>query len=439
MTLSSYCAEAASYLPFLSAAFLCYFPVKNQLKYERKKIFLAIFLVFFVCFSVASYFKCLFSLNDNFFTLPLLFLFFLIFHSSVRTNFSQSLAVFVFVCALLSFSSNFTNGYDALRYPDAAAFVTRLDTSLFHFGISLIMLLLLAYPLSHYGSFLMDSLSASNVWYTTILISGTFLGLNILIIPHKHETLYVNRMFFIFWVFLIITFILMMMIYVLFYFIAVGMLDSARIAERNHFLEMQESQYLKQCKYMEETAQIRHDFRHTLHTLKMLSEEKNYNSLDRYLDEYLEVLPVNQSVTYCQHNSVNALLNYLIPSAQEADIDTNLNIDLPDQLPVTDIDLCSILGNVLENAIDGCRTISPEKRSIQLSVTTRHDAWLYIVSTNTFDGITKQKNGYYQTTRPNGHGIGLTSIQITVEKYNGTAQFSNDASCFYVDIMIPIA
>ena len=438
MTISRFCAEVTSYLPFLPAAFLCYLPVKNQLKYERKKVFLVIFLLFFVCFPVASYFKCLFSLNDNFFTLPLLFLFFLIFHSSVRTSFSQSLAVFVFVCALLSFSANFTNGYDALRYPDATAFVARLDTSLFHFWISLIMLLLLAYPLSHYGSFLMDSLSASNVWYTTVLISGTFLGLNILIIPHKHETLYVNRMFLIFWCVLGITLTLMLMIYVLFYFIAIGMLNSARIAERNHFLEMQESQYLKQCKYMEETSRVRHDFRHSLHTLKMMSEAKDYVSLDHYLDRYLSVLPVNQFAVYCKNNAVNALMNYLVPSARETDIQVSLNFELPEQIPVTDVDLCSILGNVLENAIDGCRTISPEKRNIQLSVTTRHDAWLYIVSTNTFDGVIKQKNGHYQTTRQNGHGIGLTSILITVEKYNGTAQFSNDASRFYVDIMIPL-
>ena len=438
MTFSSYCTELTSYLPFLPAAFLCYFPVKNQLKYERKNIFLAIFLVFFICFPVASYFKCLFSLNDNFFTLPLLFLFFLIFHSSVHTRFSQSLAVFVFVCALLSFSANFSNGYDALRYPDATAFVARPDTSLFHFGISLTMLLLLAYPLSHYGSFLIDSLSADNVWYTTVLISGTFLGLNILIIPHKHETLYVNRMFLIFWCVLGITLTLMLMIYVLFYFIAVGMLDSAQIAERNHFLEMQESQYLRQCKYMEETSRVRHDFRHSLHTLKMMSETKDYIALDNYLDRYLSDLPVSQFAVYCKNNAVNALMNYLVPSAYEADIQVSLNFELPEQIPVTDVDLCSILGNILENAIDGCRTISSGKRKIQLSVTTRHDAWLYIVSTNTFDGITKQKNGCYQTTRPNGHGIGLTSIQITVEKYNGTAQFYNDDSRFYVDIMIPL-
>ena len=62
MTISRFCAEVTSYLPFLPAAFLCYLPVKNQLKYERKKVFLVIFLVFFVCFPVVSYFKCIFSL-----------------------------------------------------------------------------------------------------------------------------------------------------------------------------------------------------------------------------------------------------------------------------------------------------------------------------------------------------------------------------------------
>lgn len=300
------------------------------------------------------------------------------------------------------------------------------------------MLLFLAWPLSRYGSFLIDSLTTPNVWYMTVLISGTFLGLNILIVPQKHETLYVNRMFFIFWMVLGITLAMMLMIYVLFYFIAVGMLESARVSERNHFLEMQETQYLKQCKYMEETARVRHDFRHTLHTLKMLSEEKDYGALDLYLDKYLNTLPVNQIVSYCQNNSVNALLNYLVPSALEDDMKVSLKLVLPDELPVTDVDLCSILGNILENAINGGLTVSAADRSIQLSVTTHHDAWLCIVSTNIFDGVVKRKNDQYQTTRKNGHGIGLTSIQLTLEKYHGTVQFTNDDTHFYVDIMIPL-
>lgn len=438
MTISGYLAEVTSYLPFLPAAILCYCPMKHQLKLRKTQIFFCIFIFFITLIPIASYLKCRFSLSDNFFTFPMLLLFFLFFQCSVYANFSQSLSVFVFVCALLSFSSNFTNGYDAARYPDSAVFISRVDTSLFHFGISLLMLLLLIWPLMQYGSFLIDSLSSSKVWYMTVLISGTFLGVNILVIPQRHETLYINRMFFIFWCVLGILLSLMLMIYVLFYFVAVALLDSAKVSERNHFLEMQEAQYLKQTKYMEETARVRHDFRHTLHTLKMLADEKDYVSLEQYVEKYINALPVSHVVTYCQNNSVNALMNYLMTTAKESDIDIHIHIDIPDQLPITDIDLCSILGNILENAIEGCKTILPEKRRIQLSVITRHDAYLYIVSTNTFDGIVKKEKNQYQTTRKNGHGIGLSSIQLTVEKYNGTAQFSNDASRFYVDVMMPI-
>ena len=438
MTVSGYLAELTSYLPFLPSAVLCYCPMKHQLKLKKTQIFLCIFIFFITLIPIAAYLKCRFSLSDNFFTFPMLILFFLFFQFSVCANFSQSLAVFVFVCALLSFSSNFTNGYDAARYPDSAVFISRVDTSLFHFGVSLLMLLLLTLPLMQYGSFLIDSLSSPKVWYMTVLISGTFLGVNILVIPQRHETLYLNRMFFIFWCVLGILLSLMLMIYVLFYFVAVALLDSAKVSERNHFLEMQEAQYLKQTKYMEETARVRHDFRHTLHTLKMLADEKEYDSLNQYLKKYINALPVSHVITYCQNNSVNALLNYLIPIARESAVDIRIYINIPEHLPVTDIDLCSILGNVLENAIDGCKTVSSEKRSVQLSVTTRHDSYLYIVSTNTFDGIVKKEKNQYQTTRKNGHGIGLSSIQLTVEKYNGTVQFSNDDSRFYVDIMIPI-
>ena len=438
MSFRPYITELTSYLPFLPAAFLCFFPMKNQMKFSKRRTALSCVLVFLLFLPAASYFTCRYSLNDNFFTLPLLILFFTFFYFSVYTTFSQTLAVFVFVCALISFSANFTNGYDAIRYPDATAFVAHLDTNLFHFGISLLMLTLLAYPLSRYGSFLIDSLTASNVWFMTVLISGTFLGLNILIVPHKHETLYVNRMFLIFWAVLGITLTMMLMIYVLFYFIAIGMLDAARVSEHNHFLEMQEVQYLKQCKYMEETSRVRHDFRHTLYTLKMLADEKDFASLTLYLEKYLNALPVNQVVVYCKNNSVNALLNYLNASAKESGTRIDLIIDLPDYLSVTDVDLCGILGNILENAIEGCLTVPADQRKIQLSVTTRHNTWLYIVSTNTFNGIVKRKKDQYQTTRKNGHGIGLTSIQLTVEKYNGTVQFSNDDSNFYVDIMIPL-
>ena len=111
-----------------------------------------------------------------------------------------------------------------------------------------------------------------------------------------------------------------------------------------------------------------------------------------HLKKYINALPVSHVITYCQNNSVNALLNYLIPIARESAVDIRIYINIPEHLPVTDIDLCSILGNVLENAIDGCKTVSSEKRSVQLSVTTRHDSYLYIVSTNTFDGIVKKEN-----------------------------------------------
>ena len=89
----------------------------------------------------------------------------------------------------------------------------------------------------------------------------------------------------------------------------------------------------------------------------MLADEKEYDSLNQYLKKYINALPVSHVITYCQNNSVNALLNYLIPIARESAVDIRIYINIPEHLPVTDIDLCSILGKVLENAIDGCKTV----------------------------------------------------------------------------------
>ena len=98
--------------------------------------------------------------------------------------------------------------------------------------------------------------------------------------------------------------------------------------------------------------------------------------------------------------------------------------------------MVSLFGNLIENAIDGCRTAPENKRYFCLTTQIRHDNKLYIVSTNSFDGrVRKGKNGYC-STKHNGNGIGLTAIAAAAQKYNGSAQASNSGMEFYVDVVL---
>ena len=99
------------------------------------------------------------------------------------------------------------------------------------------------------------------------------------------------------------------------------------------------------------------------------------------------------------------------------------------------MDLCTIIGNILENAVAASLEIPAEKRSLLLSGLVQNNR-LYIVATNSFNGLVKERNGKYLSRRHSGSGIGLKSIRASAEKYHGKAEFSHDGCEFHSDVML---
>lgn len=230
---------------------------------------------------------------------------------------------------------------------------------------------------------------------------------------------------------------LLFFLYIAIYRIAMSVLSNAKLTERIQFFEMQENQYLIQKKYIEETSKQRHDFRQSLFTLNRLAEDGNLEGLKEYLSKYVEILPKTEIKPYCKNSAINALLNYYAQSAKDSGIRTEWNIGLPETLTISEPDFCSLLGNLIENAISGCMTVSEkENRYHCLSVTVKNDVNLYIVSTNRFNGIVTLKDGRYLSTKRRGNGIGIHSMKMIAEKYHGVARFYHSEDEFYGDVML---
>lgn len=102
-------------------------------------------------------------------------------------------------------------------------------------------------------------------------------------------------------------------------------------------------------------------------------------------------------------------------------------------------DLCIILGNALDNAIEGCmRSIKAEERYIDLIVHLDRKNLIILVR-NSFDGkILKTKNGHLITTKNdnNNHGLGIDSIKRTTNKYHGTVIIDTENNCFKLKIVL---
>jgi len=119
-------------------------------------------------------------------------------------------------------------------------------------------------------------------------------------------------------------------------------------------------------------------------------------------------------------------------------VKTDWLLSIPEPLTVSELDLVSLFGNLMENAIAGCMTVPEDERRFSLSVEALQGNCLYIVSTNSFNGRTRKNGDDYLSTKRDGEGTGLLSISSVAEKYQGYARISHKGKDFFVDVMLKI-
>lgn len=418
------------------AAVLCYIPMKDKLRFSPLKTALMLFALLILSIPLMSFIFSLIPVNSNFLFLSVLVGFLFCFKKTVKVSFICAANAFLFSCAVMSFMMNFAVFYDANLHPMSKNENFSLGAALFQIIISCLAAALLTYPLSRWGSELINNISNPRIWKAFIAFPLFFLGVNIVLIPYNYETIHTDNLFIIYPVLLLFMLALMMMIYILFYHISVSAEEGEKNKARIRFFEMQESNYLILKKYMSETEKLRHDFRQTIRTLSGLAEENDLESLKKYISDYSGSLPERDFENFCENPAVNALLNYYSKLFTGDGVALKWEISIPEKISVLEPDLCSLLGNVLENALNGCRTVkNKSERRHCLSLTLKNGAFMYIVSINSFDGSVNKKDGKYLSNHPS-HGIGLSSITMTAEKYRGTALFHHNDNEFCADIML---
>ena len=311
-----------------------------------------------------------------------------------------------------------------------------LYTPLLQLSFNAVFSALLTIPYAKAGSYIVKEMRQSRVWQMLFLFSVLVFAQNILMLPIISGTVKSSaqegHMLFL----LGVNLILFLLVLVIFYIIVSGIVVQKKVEARNQFLETQESQFAAQQRYMKETEKARHDFRHSIRTLTELYDAGDYEAVGNYLHQFVNAMPVNEVRYFCADTALNALLNYYDHITAQEQIAFSVQVRLPETLPVSDVDLCSMIGNILDNAVTACR--KAEKKRIALTVLTEDAAQLYIVAVNTFNGVVKQKGGRYLSTDRKGSGIGLSSVASTAEGYGGVARFSHKGTEFYSNVAIPL-
>lgn len=431
MNVEDWLHNLLQYLILFPSAASCYLPVRNQLKHSPARtavLCLAVLVPFTLAASLVQ--TCL-GLISNDLLLPAFPVFFLLYFRTVRTDLPRALAVFVGVCAVETFPAQLSNALHTYLYPQDAGGESAASL-LFQLAMALGLLAGAWMIRKHYG-WIVDHLDFPKIWYSTVAISAVFLAFNVLAVPESFGadgTL--------FSLLEVCALALLVCIYVLFYQGARHILERAQLEQRTQLLEMQGHQYRALREHMEQTARLRHDFRHSVRLLTDMAEHEDLDGIRVYLKQYEAVLTGSTEVRFCANAALNALFRHYHEMAASAGIRASWKIDLPDPLTVSELDLASLFGNIIENGIDGCQTLPEGKRYFDLTAETQHGSSLYIVATNSFDGHVRKGKTGYRSTKHSGAGLGLVAIAAVAEKYGGVLQVSNSGSEFYTDVELKI-
>ena len=128
-----------------------------------------------------------------------------------------------------------------------------------------------------------------------------------------------------------------------------------RAAQQDTLLAMQYTQYQQLSRHIEEVREARHDLRQHLNLIEHYLQSGKTEDLNTYIEQYRMTLPPDTARTWCENYAVNTIISYYGEEARKASVDFSVRIQLPPSLPLGEPQLCSIFGNLLENALDACR------------------------------------------------------------------------------------
>ena len=177
----------------------------------------------------------------------------------------------------------------------------------------------------------------------------------------------------------------------------------------------------------------RHDYRHHIQTMKVHAANGEYDEIAQYLDMLDEDLTRVETAIKTGNKMADAILNSKLTIAAEKQIAVKAEARIPVSLSVSELDLCIIIGNLLDNAIEACADLPIEERLIRIYMEMKGN-YLYLSILNT-TGSGKKQN--FRSTKGEGHGLGLNRIDRVVHKYGGYVTRASEDGAFSTEILLP--
>jgi len=178
----------------------------------------------------------------------------------------------------------------------------------------------------------------------------------------------------------------------------------------------------------------RHDYRHHIQTMKVHMTNGEYAEMSSYLDMLDNDLTNVETVIRTGNRMADAILNSKLSLAAEREIRVKAEAKIPVMLSISELDLCIVIGNLLDNAIDACMELPPAERLIRIYMEMKGN-YLYLALTNTAAG---EKKRHFRTTKGDGHGFGIARVDAVVKKYGGYVTRASEDGAFSTEVLLPM-
>ena len=182
----------------------------------------------------------------------------------------------------------------------------------------------------------------------------------------------------------------------------------------------------------------RHDYKNHISVLKSYAQDGEIERILNYLDELDDDLSKTDRRLKTGNKMTDAILNSKIALAREKKINVFAEVQIITALTTPEIDLCIILGNLFDNALEASLGLPENERLIRIYMTIKQNNQLYISFTNlTSKKKQVKENGRFKTTKGKDHGFGLVRMDHIVKRHSGYINRNSEDGAFSTEILLP--
>ena len=208
------------------------------------------------------------------------------------------------------------------------------------------------------------------------------------------------------------------------------------------YLKLVEYQTEQSEKHLNEVRSIhkemrgyKHDFHHHLQTLKGQLEAGEVDRALAYIEQLDNQLMNVDTLLKTGNVSLDAILSAKIAQAKAENIAVTVKANVPDTLTISDLELGIVVGNLLDNAIEACRTVTGE-RFIRIFISMKGNM-LYFSMLNASGAKRKKTGSLFATHKDGVHGFGLRRAEAILEEHGGWVKYNSEDGAFTSEFLVP--